>query len=135
MTVNIRSYGRRAKRWTLAVICASLLASAGGCGLLREGRAWLYGLEAYIYGFPLIMMDLTKEVSTAVPTAAVTAGEFTAPRQPVLRHDEVPGRLVQGGCEDGSRHAVRGGLGGPRQGTARAFGAGHERALLRHRAL
>jgi len=53
----------------------SLLASAGGCGLLREGRAWLYGLEAYIYGFPLIMMDLTKQVSTAVPTA----GEITAP--------------------------------------------------------
>lgn len=80
MSVNIRSYGLRAKQWTLTLICASLLASAGGCGLLREGRAWLYGLEAYIYGFPLIMMDLTKEVSTAVPTAGeFTAGEFTAP--------------------------------------------------------
>jgi hypothetical protein len=60
----------------LAVIGAALLASAGGgCGLLKEGRAWLYGLEAYIYGFPLIMMDLTKDVSTAVPTA----GEITGP--------------------------------------------------------
>ena len=75
MTANIRSYGRSAKRWVLAVIGVALLASTGGCGLLREGRAWLYGLEAYIYGFPLIMMDLTKDVSTAVPTA----GEIAAP--------------------------------------------------------
>ncbi len=75
MTANLRSYRRCARRWALAVICVSLLASAGGCGLLREGRAWLYGLEAYVYGFPLIMMDLTRQVSTAVPTA----GEVTAP--------------------------------------------------------
>ena len=52
MTANIRRYGRRAQRWTLAVVGAALLASAGGCGLYKEGRAWLYGLEAYIYGFP-----------------------------------------------------------------------------------
>ncbi|MGO9019603.1 MAG: DUF1254 domain-containing protein [Syntrophobacteraceae bacterium] len=74
MTANIRSYTRRAKRWVLAVIVVALLASAGGWWALREGRPWLYGLQAYIYGFPLIMMDLTKQVSTAVPTA----GEFTA---------------------------------------------------------
>ena len=75
MTANIQSYGRRAKRGTLAVIGAALLASAGGCGLYEQGRAWLYGLEAYLYGFPLIMMDLTKDQATAVPTA----GEITAP--------------------------------------------------------
>src|SRR5215510_12981388 len=75
MTVNLRRYGRHAQRWTLAVIGAALLASAGGCGLVQEGRAWLYGLEAYLYGFPLIMMDLTKDAATAVPTA----GEITAP--------------------------------------------------------
>jgi len=59
----------------LAIIGAALLASAGGWWALKQGEPWLYGLEAYVYGFPLIMMDLTKEVSTAVPTA----GEFTAP--------------------------------------------------------
>ena len=75
MTSIICRYGRWAKRLTLAVICVLLLASAGGCELLREGRAWLYGLQAYIYGFPLIMMYLTRQVSTAVPTA----GEITAP--------------------------------------------------------
>ncbi len=66
MTADFGSYGRRARRWTLAVIGAGLLAAAGGCGLLKEGRAWLYGLEAYIYGFPLIMMDLTKDAATAM---------------------------------------------------------------------
>ncbi len=59
----------------LAIIGAALLASAGGWWALKQGEPWLYGLEAYVYGFPLIMMDLTKEVSTAVPTAV----EFTAP--------------------------------------------------------
>ena len=32
-------------------------------------------MEAYVYGFPLIMMDLTKDQGTAV----ATAGEITAP--------------------------------------------------------
>jgi hypothetical protein len=35
----------------------------------------LYGLEAYIYGFPLVMMDLTRDAATAVPVA----GEIAAP--------------------------------------------------------
>jgi hypothetical protein len=35
---------------------------------------WLRGIKAYVYGFPLIMMDLTKEAAMAA-----TAGEITAP--------------------------------------------------------
>ena len=35
---------------------------------------WLRGMKAYVYAFPLIMMDLTKEAA-----AAATAGEITAP--------------------------------------------------------
>jgi hypothetical protein len=35
---------------------------------------WLRGTKAYVYGFPLIMMDLTKEAATAP-----TPGEITAP--------------------------------------------------------
>ena len=86
MTANIRRYGRRAKRWSLAIVGAVLIASAGGCGLVKEGRAWLYGLEAYLYGFPLIIMDLTKDVATAVPTA----GEFTAPVNQFSRMTRYP---------------------------------------------
>ena len=36
--------------------------------------AWLRGIKAYVYGFPLIMMDLTKEAASAA-----TPGEITAP--------------------------------------------------------
>jgi hypothetical protein len=86
MTVNIRSYGRRAKRWTLAIVGAALLASAGGCGLVKEGQGWLYGLQAYLYGFPLIMMDLTKDAATAAPSA----GEFTAPVNQFSRMTRYP---------------------------------------------
>src|SRR5208337_1585222 len=35
---------------------------------------WLRGIKAYVYGFPLIMMDLTRQAATAA-----TAGEITAP--------------------------------------------------------
>lgn len=84
MTANIRGYGRRVKRWTLAVIGAALLASATGCGVEKEGEAWLYGMEAYLYGFPLIMMDLTKQAATTMPIS----GEITAPvnRFAVMTH-------------------------------------------------
>src|SRR5262245_11936712 len=75
MATNRRRFGRRAKLWTLAAIGVALLVAFPGRWLLTEGRAWLYGLEAYLYGFPLIMMDLTKDAATAVPTA----GEITAP--------------------------------------------------------
>ncbi|MGZ6268479.1 MAG: DUF1254 domain-containing protein, partial [Candidatus Limnocylindrales bacterium] len=37
-------------------------------------RPWLRGAEAYVYGVPLIMMDLTREAA-----AAATVGEITAP--------------------------------------------------------
>jgi hypothetical protein len=52
-----------------------VIAAILGRGYLQEARAWWYGLNAYVYGFPLIMMDLTKKAGTAVPTA----GEIAAP--------------------------------------------------------
>ena len=35
---------------------------------------WLRGIKAYIYGFPMVMMDLTREAATAA-----NVGEITAP--------------------------------------------------------
>ena len=69
--------GRRRKhRWLrIVAIAVVLLAAIGGYWYLTEGWAWLYGTEAYIYGFPMIMMDLTKDAATAAPTP----GELTAP--------------------------------------------------------
>src|SRR5271167_796545 len=66
----------RKRPWLRALLIVMvLLAVVGGYWYFTEGWAWLYGTEAYIYGFPMIMMDLTKDMSTAVSTA----GEFTAP--------------------------------------------------------
>jgi hypothetical protein len=75
MAQEHRSFGRRAARWALGVVAVLLIAAILGRGYLREGRAWYYGLQAYLYGFPLVVMDLTKAAGTAVPTA----GEIAAP--------------------------------------------------------
>jgi hypothetical protein len=75
MSEQRKQAGGRVRRWAVVTAAVLLLATVLGRGYVQEGRAWWYGLHAYIYGFPLIMMDLTKEASTAVPTA----GEITAP--------------------------------------------------------
>ena len=49
-------------------------AAAGGWLAARSGLPWLRGVKAYVFGLPMIMMDLTKEAVTAS-----TAGEITAP--------------------------------------------------------
>ena len=42
---------------------------------IREEVAYLLGMEAYVYGFPLVIMDATK----AVTTAASESGQYSAP--------------------------------------------------------
>jgi hypothetical protein len=42
---------------------------------VREEVAYVYGMEAYVYGFPLVIMDVTR----AVTTAAAKSGEYSAP--------------------------------------------------------
>ena len=37
--------------------------------------AYLVGMQEYVYGFPLVMMDVTREVMTA----SATSGEYKAP--------------------------------------------------------
>ena len=75
MSVQGERSSGRARRWAVVTAAVLLAAVVLGRGYVREGRAWWHGLNAYVYGFPLIMMDLTKEASTAVPVP----GEFTAP--------------------------------------------------------
>ncbi len=72
---NDKNAGRASKRWKPVLAVALIIAVLGGGWVLKEGLPWLHGIQAYIYGFPLIMMDLTKEAATAVPVP----GEFTAP--------------------------------------------------------
>ena len=65
-----------ARQLLAACLCLGLLPSPGlsepNDERAREEEAFARGREAYIYGFPLVMMGLTKEVATAVP--APTAG-------------------------------------------------------------
>lgn len=72
MNNQVLAKRKKTKRWIIAVIVALAI---GGGWYLKEGRLWLHGVQAYIYGFPLIVMDVTKDVWTAVPEA----GEIMAP--------------------------------------------------------
>jgi len=42
---------------------------------VKEEVTYLHAMEEYVYGFPLVMMDVTKDVLTATSTA----GEYSAP--------------------------------------------------------
>ena len=42
---------------------------------VAEVESLLLGMKTYVFGFPLVMMDLTRQVMTATPTA----GEYSAP--------------------------------------------------------
>jgi hypothetical protein len=57
------------------VLFAVALSSGASAWSLREGGACLLGEEEYVYGFPLVMMDVTR----AVTTAASKSGEYSAP--------------------------------------------------------
>lgn len=53
-----------------AILLASLLALAGGCGVPPKQAApdlQTIAEEAYIFGYPLVLMDVTRQVMTAVP--------------------------------------------------------------------
>lgn len=67
----------RGKRSFLKTFAAVLLIAfvCAGCGRIKEEEAYIYGMEAYVYGFPLVMMDVTKEVTTATSKS----GEYSAP--------------------------------------------------------
>ena len=41
----------------------------------EELPAYIHGMEAFAFGFPLVTMDVTRRVLTA----AGTSGEYTAP--------------------------------------------------------
>ncbi|MGO9116325.1 MAG: DUF1254 domain-containing protein [Desulfomonilaceae bacterium] len=59
----------------LATACLAFVISVVGCGVVKEGEAYLYGMESYVFGYPLVMMDVTREVLTA---AAAPNSEGTA---------------------------------------------------------
>jgi hypothetical protein len=66
---------KRGKTWKVILLVLAIIITGGGLWIWKEGRPWYHGIQAYIYGFPLVIMDLTRQVSTA----ASTPGELTAP--------------------------------------------------------
>lgn len=72
---NTNYKSRSGKFWKVFLIIVAIIFAGGSWWVWKEGRPWYYGIKAYVYGFPLIMMDLTKEAATSVPTA----GQLGAP--------------------------------------------------------
>ena len=66
---------KNAWRLASAIVCLTVGVGVSGCSFLKKREAYLHGKEAYAYGFPLVVMDVTRQVQTATPTA----GEYTAP--------------------------------------------------------
>jgi len=61
-----------------AVVALTLMFTAFGSSAfwtIRQEAAYLLGEEEYVYGFPLVMMDVTRQVITA----ASKSGEYSAP--------------------------------------------------------
>jgi hypothetical protein len=65
------------------VVCSAVLLGAVlllvGCQKaeekVKEEAAYLVGMEEYVYGYPLVMMDVTREMTTAT----TKSGEYSAP--------------------------------------------------------
>ena len=66
---------------TGAMVAIALLVITPGCKVAEEAKGVVYGLEEYVYGFPLVLMDITKDKVTA----ASKAGEYTAPMNQFCR--------------------------------------------------
>ena len=58
-----------------AVMSTARRARDQTAGWVKEQIAYVYGMYAYAYGFPLVMMDVTRQVMTAAPRS----GEYSAP--------------------------------------------------------
>jgi hypothetical protein len=105
-TRNILGLRRRAFGLVVLAFCAAaLLMSTPGAaqGLLerfkeelkgelkdlkedvREEVAYVYGMESYVYGYPLVSMEMTREVMTAVP-----APKPDGTAAPINQHGKMP---------------------------------------------
>lgn len=73
MSALVRSGGRRCRACVCSLAGAMLAAclTQGGCA----ARGYVDGMEGYVYGFPMMVMDKTREAGTA----ASAPGEIKAP--------------------------------------------------------
>lgn len=66
---------KRGRFWKAIALMLVIVIAGGGWWVWKEGRPWFHATQAYVYSFPMMMMDLTREGATAVPVA----GQFGAP--------------------------------------------------------
>ena len=66
--MNDTSKKSRRVRWLVGgIVVLVLIAVAIFFKVGRRGEEYIYGMESYVYGYPLVMMDVTREVLTAAP--------------------------------------------------------------------
>ena len=67
-TMNSLSGGPRYIRAAMwGALCTAIALGVSGCGEVKEAEAYIWGMESYVYGYPLVTFDVTREVMTAVP--------------------------------------------------------------------
>jgi hypothetical protein len=59
--------GRRIVLWVGAIVVLILLAVIVAPTLFRRGEEYIYGMESYVFGYPMVIMDVTRDVLTAAP--------------------------------------------------------------------
>jgi hypothetical protein len=66
--MNATTKKSRPSLWVAgAIIILVLIALAVYFKVGRRGEEYIYGMESYVYGYPIVMMDVTREVLTAAP--------------------------------------------------------------------
>ena len=58
---------KKNRLYALIAISLVVAVSLVACAKLKEEEAYIYGMESWVYGYPLVMMDVTREVLTAAP--------------------------------------------------------------------
>ena len=126
MRVVIRQYTVAAM---LGAACLAIGLGSSGCGLVHEGEAYIRGMESWVYGYPLVMMDVTRDVLTAAP--APNDEGTAAPINQLAKMPHYVEPRLQERRADQPELAVDHGLGRPRAGADRALGPGHQGPVLR----
>ncbi len=64
---SLFSYWRAARPIVLVAVCLTLVMFTAGCGKIKQEEAYIYGMESWVYGYPIVLMEVTREVLTAAP--------------------------------------------------------------------
>ena len=87
-------------RWRMALLALLALLGALGGALYAKSEHIVLGAEAYVYGYPLVIMDLTR----------VRANQTVGPENQLQRTRQFPRCPIQKRGAPQCRHAVHHGL-------------------------